>query len=106
MARATTATEPSYTLTIHRRALPSWRDLPDAVRADLRAVLEECARLRRPTTHAKVALMRDCKMFRIRKGDYRVLCDKDGPDLRVLAVDRREYIYDKTQVAKRRASDQ
>lgn len=109
MAQSATATDdtPSYTITIHERALASWRVLPDAVRDRFETLLDEAAHQRRPSTHAKASMMREGSgIFRLRHDSYRVLCDKNNGQLRVLVAGHRETVYDKFSVAKERARDE
>jgi mRNA-degrading endonuclease RelE of RelBE toxin-antitoxin system len=59
--------------------------------------------MQKPSEHSDIKLMRHCNgMQRIRAGNYRALCDRYPPKFRILLVDKRRFVYERTEEAKAR----
>ena len=97
-----------YTVVSHQAAQNELAQLPNPDRDTLKNILIELSTLEQPTEHSKANPLRDTdNFFRVRSGDYRVICSLDLPHLKVLKVDQRdEHTYTKgLNEARERATD-
>ena len=87
----------------HTRAMNELKNIPKSEAITIKAIAQEASKLKQPSNHSNIQLMRHCKgMMRIKSGKYRALCDRNPPDFRVLLIDHREYVYDRIEEAKDR----
>ena len=108
MSQATISPESNakWFTVIHRSALNELHRIPASEATTIKAIAEEASKLKKPSDHPDIRILRKAgNMMRIRTGQYRALCDLNPPNLRVLAVGKREYIYDRIEEAKRRQTD-
>lgn len=97
---------PAYELEIHAGARRELYDLPTPVRDDITDRLLAASETRQPASIRCAKSLNDHeRLFRIRAGDYRAVCALERPTIFVLAIDERERIYDRLDIAKNRYAD-
>jgi len=99
---------PQYEVQVHISARNELVGLPPKDRQAVENRIIACSEHKQPTEHAKASPLRDAdNLFRIRVGDYRVLCQLGTGVLQVLKVDERDgETYSKgLQEAQERAQD-
>lgn len=105
-ADASAGDGPAYDLELHRGARRELYDLPVDARDTLTDAILAAGAQRQPATHDAVKKLRDATgLYRVRAGDYRAVCTLDKPTWYVLCIDERERVYDRLDVARRRARD-
>ena len=99
-------TNASYDVVIHQNALSELHSLPTNIRQEFREIAHQAAKLKKPSNHPNIRLLRHSNnMMRIRVDYYRAICDLSIPEFRVLLIDHREYVYQSIEEAKARQSD-
>lgn len=85
----------SYNPMLHVSAKRELYDLPATERAELRAVLKEVAAEEQPSHHPKSKpMVGQPGIFRVRVGNCRAICTLQKPDLLILAVGKRNGVYE------------
>jgi len=84
-------------LWIEKSSNRTWSTLHESTRENLKGLLEEVANLPKPTDHPKVTILEGPKttVYRLRRGDYRVVFTTVKGELRVHKVGKRGSVYDK-----------
>ena len=98
-------TNASWKPVVHKAALNELHDIPIENAKNLREIALEASKLKKPSDHSDIRLLRGDSMFRLRSGKYRALADLEPPELRILLVDHREYIYTRRDEARYRQTD-
>lgn len=93
----------SYDVTLHPGARRELEALSRTVREQLVERIEAASEYRKPTDHPKVEPLSGVDFVRIRYDIYRAVCELASPEFRVLLVDKRRVVYDRLDVAERRA---
>jgi len=85
-----------YNIILHETAERELDSIPDEPRSDFIQLFKQASKLQQPTSHSNVKPLRDTDgLFRFRVSNYRALGDLDLPNLRILAVGKREGFYEK-----------
>ena len=85
----------SREILIEKSTERKWNTLPTDEQHKLKDLLEAIARLPEPSKHEKVALLRGPtqSVYRLRKGDFRVVFTTEYGSLKIHMVGRRKTIY-------------
>lgn len=84
---------PHYTIQLHTSAKRQLDALDRHVYNRITSVLTEISHCEKPTSHEKCTNLKGQDVYKIRVGDYRVLCKLQKPELKVLKIDRRNTVY-------------
>lgn len=84
---------PTYTIQVHKTASKELDSLSPQNYSRIKTVIQEVAQTEKPTSHEKCTSLKGQDCYKLRVGDYRVLCKLDKPNLNVLKVERRNTVY-------------
>jgi len=84
-----------YDSVIEKSQYRKFNGLPKARQEQLRRVVQELAALREPSSHSKAEPLSGPHkgLFRVRVGDYRLICDKKLDKIRIHKIGKRSRIY-------------
>jgi mRNA-degrading endonuclease RelE of RelBE toxin-antitoxin system len=84
----------SYNPVLAPAANRELQSLTDTTREQLTDLIQEICEYESPKAHAKTkSLEGHSGWFRIRSGDYRIICELVKPELRVYRIGKRKKIY-------------
>lgn len=106
---ATASAEPSvaWIPVIHQSAKMELGRVPPSETQELKSTVKQASKLQSPSDHRGCRKLKNTnRMFRVRAGKFRAICDHEAPNVRILLVDHRRRVYDKIPEAKERQKDQ
>lgn len=97
---------PQYEIQVHKGAMRELEGLDDPQKQALKDTIKSVASREEPATTAAVKSLSEYDgLFRIRKGRYRIICELAKPELRVLGIGKREYVYSNMDVVTTRQGE-
>jgi len=85
-----------YDVVIEKSQERKFRALDESVQDRIRDVVNEVKQTRQPSSHDKAKPLRGPTggLFRLRIGDYRLVCEKDMNELKIHKLGERKHVYD------------
>jgi len=97
-------TDPQWQLVIHQAAQRELANVTGEVADDLTDRLKQASYHKQPTDCPFIChIENETDLWRVRAEDYRALCVLNKPEIQVLAIGKRNRVYDSIETAKDRA---
>jgi mRNA-degrading endonuclease RelE of RelBE toxin-antitoxin system len=91
---------PNYQITLHRDAKTTLSGFTAERRDRITDIITEVSERRKPTDHPKCKVLNNNHpetLYKVRVGDYRVLCQLNKPELQVLKIGERNGFYNDSE---------